>query len=127
MAMMKSPLNLGSPLHRVLWDRSCTTASSATRFRLDDAHLQHKVVGVPLRHINPQHIIKQQVVTIEWGQPRMSQSRGADHDFMQLSYFGINAVVFGFGLNSYCCYLSLKCNTVSLRHLAGNSDPAVKE
>jgi hypothetical protein len=42
---------------------------------------------VTLGALNPQHVIKQQLITITGCQPVMRLARGTDHDFMQFPYF----------------------------------------
>jgi hypothetical protein len=56
------------------------------------SHFQHKVGMVALGHLDPQHIVKQQVVFVAGGKALVGQTRRAHHHLAQRTHFRVNAV-----------------------------------
>ena len=54
-------------------------------------HLQHEVVMVLLRLMDPDHVVEEQVVAVARRQPLMREARAADHDGPQLADFRMDA------------------------------------
>ena len=71
---------------RVWASRSCRSRTSTPR-----SCIFSEIVVVLLGLVHPDHVVKEQIVAVAWGEPLMRQDGPADHHRPQFADFRVNA------------------------------------